>query len=131
MFLDASAAIAVLAREEDEVLISQKLFSSACLLFSPLAYYETCVGLARALSMDPDKAETLVRKLLESLQVRTVDLTAEIGFAAVAAHTRFGKGRHRASLNMGDCFAYACAKVHKVPLLCKGDDFIHTDIELA
>ena len=65
MFLDASAAIAVLALEEDEVLISQKLFSSACLLFSPLAYYETCVGLARALSMHPDKAETLVQKLLE------------------------------------------------------------------
>ena len=32
---------------------------------------------------------------------------------------------------MGDCFAYACAKVHKVPLLCKGDDFVHTDIEIA
>jgi ribonuclease VapC len=45
---------------------------------------------------------------------------------------RYGKGQHsKARLNMGDSFAYACARVHKATLLCKGDDFIHTDIELA
>ena len=131
MFLDASAAIAVLARETDEPLISKKLAAGALLLFSPLAYYETNVGLARALKMEPDKAEALVKAMLDAIQVRIIDITPEIGFVAISAHGRFGKGRHRASLNMGDCFAYACAKVHKVPLLCKGDDFIHTDIELT
>jgi ribonuclease VapC len=44
---------------------------------------------------------------------------------------RFGKGRHPARLNMGDCFAYACARAHGVPLLFKGDDFGLTDIEVA
>jgi ribonuclease VapC len=44
---------------------------------------------------------------------------------------RFGKGRHRAQLNMGDCFAYACARRQGAPLLFKGDDFGRTDIEVA
>jgi ribonuclease VapC len=131
MFLDASAAIAILAREEDEVIIAEKLASAALVLFSPLSYYETCVGLARVLGGHPNDSEVIVREMLQTIQVRTVDLSAEIGIEAVKAHMRFGKGRHRARLNMGDCFAYACARFHKVPLLCKGDDFIHTDIELA
>jgi ribonuclease VapC len=50
---------------------------------------------------------------------------------AVEAFDRSGKGGHRAGLNMGDCFAYACAKAHSVPLLFKGDDFIHTAIVRA
>jgi ribonuclease VapC len=43
----------------------------------------------------------------------------------------YGRGRHKAALNFGDCFAYACAKTLDVPLLCKGDDFPQTDIKLA
>jgi len=43
----------------------------------------------------------------------------------------YGKGRHPARLNFGDCFAYACAKILGVPLLCKGNDFAQTDIKLA
>ncbi len=50
---------------------------------------------------------------------------------ALDAFNRFGKGRHPAQLNMGDCFAYACAKTHGVPLLFKGDDFSQTDIAIA
>jgi ribonuclease VapC len=50
---------------------------------------------------------------------------------ALDAHARFGKGVHPAKLNMGDCFAYACARANGVPLLYKGDDFALTDIEPA
>jgi ribonuclease VapC len=50
--------------------------------------------------------------------------------AAKAAYRRYGRGtRHAANLNMGDCFAYALAKTKRLPLLFKGDDFIHTDVE--
>ena len=48
---------------------------------------------------------------------------------ALEAHARFGRGRHPARLNMGDCFAYACARSRGVPLLYKGEDFALTDIE--
>ena len=101
------------------------------LLTSPLAYYESCLGLVRASKLELHEAEQQVTALFKQLNFEIVELTDVIGQIAVAAHTRFGKGRHKAALNMGDCFAYACAKVHRVPLLCKGDDFIHTDIELA
>lgn len=47
------------------------------------------------------------------------------------AYAEFGKGRHPAALNMGDCFAYACAKANGATLLCKGDDFGKTDIRVA
>jgi ribonuclease VapC len=50
---------------------------------------------------------------------------------ALDAFRRYGKGRHPAALNFGDCFAYACAKHHKVPLLHKGNDFSQTDILTA
>jgi ribonuclease VapC len=47
------------------------------------------------------------------------------------AFTDFGKGRHRAGLNFGDCFSYALASTQDEPLLCKGNDFRHTDIEIV
>jgi ribonuclease VapC len=47
---------------------------------------------------------------------------------ALDAHRRFGKGRHPAGVNFGDCFAYACAKTNNARLLYKGDDFTHTDL---
>ncbi|HEX2891440.1 type II toxin-antitoxin system VapC family toxin, partial [Vineibacter terrae] len=66
------------------------------------------------------------------LDARTISITPEIGMAAIAAHARYGKGRgHKAQLNLGDCFAYACAKHLRMPLLCVGNDFIHTDIKVA
>jgi ribonuclease VapC len=131
VFVDASAAVAALTGESDGELIARKAFNSPIVLFSAMAYYETCLGMARAIQIDPELAETKVQHFLKYIQATTVAINAEMGVAAVRAHIRFGKGRHKAGLNMGDCFAYACAKVHKVPLLCKGNDFIHTDIELA
>ena len=50
---------------------------------------------------------------------------------AADAYAHFGKGRHPAALNMGDCFAYACAKANKAKLLFKGNDFSKTDIDVA
>lgn len=50
---------------------------------------------------------------------------------AIDAYARYGKGRHPAALNMGDCHAYACAKAHGARLLFKGDDFSRTDIDRA
>uniref|UniRef100_B0T062 PIN domain-containing protein n=1 Tax=Caulobacter sp. (strain K31) TaxID=366602 RepID=B0T062_CAUSK len=81
------------------------------------------------------KGLTEAARLLDSLQ-RSVDaqivtIGAPEQAAAIDAHARFGKGVHTAKLNMGDCFAYACARTNGVPLLYKGDDFALTDIEPA
>ena len=131
MFLDASAVVSILSREADADSLSAKLAQSPIILFSALAHYETCVGYARTRGVAPDAAEKIVLDFLKDIHGEMIDLDEKIARQAMQAHARFGKGRHKASLNMGDCFAYACAKVHRVPLLCKGDDFTHTDIELA
>ena len=62
---------------------------------------------------------------------RSSPFEPETAALAIDAYARFGKGRHPAGLNFGDCFAYACARHFDVPLLYKGDDFALTDIRAA
>ena len=68
---------------------------------------------------------------IERTPVEIIPITAEIGRIAIDAFARFGRGNHPARLNMGDCFAYACARSLGVPLLAKGGDFAQTDVALA
>ena len=68
---------------------------------------------------------------LEKAEIELAPVTPEHVEAARRAWRRFGKGNHRAALNFGDCFAYALAKTTREPLLFKGDDFAHTDVEAA
>lgn len=70
-------------------------------------------------------------ELIEALGVKVVEFGGRHVEAAREAFRRFGKGRHRAALNFGDCCAYALAKTLDVPLLFKGDDFALTDIKSA
>ena len=69
--------------------------------------------------------------LIEILGLKTVDVDRAQAGRALDAFTRFGKGRHPARLNLGDCFAYALAATLNEPLLFKGDDFARTDIAPA
>ena len=131
MFVDASAAIAVLTDEDDAGMLVQKLEQAQRVLMSPLALYETVAGLARKRDCPVEEAQALVDLFVAEVRAEVVDISPEIGRVAVEAFAMFGKGRHRADLNMGDCFAYACARGHGVPLLFKGNDFIHTDIDTA
>lgn len=72
-----------------------------------------------------------LRLTLQRGGIDVVPVDAEAAWTAHAAWQRFGKGRHPAGLNFGDCFAYALAKNLSVPLLYKGDDFSQTDITAA
>ena len=129
--VDASALVAIIARESGWEALEAKLRSATSPRTSPIARYEAILAAARLKDGDLTHAEQLVNDLGRTHRIATVSITPEIGHAALAAFDRFGTGRHRASLNMGDCFSYACAKIHRVALLCKGDDFIHTDIRIA
>jgi ribonuclease VapC len=131
MFVDASAIIAVLANEPELPLMSDKLNAARQVLVSPLAVYEASLGFARILEGNLVTSATGVRDFLAATKARVVPIDDAIGELALDAFRQYGKGRHRAGLNMGDCFSYACAKMHRVPLLFKGDDFIHTDIRIA
>jgi ribonuclease VapC len=70
----------------------------------------------------------LVERFLNGFDIVVVPVGREEYRAAARAHNRFGKGRDPARLNMGDGFAYACARTHAVPLLFRGEDFGLTDV---
>jgi ribonuclease VapC len=131
MMIDASALVAVLLREPEAVYLVQAIADARSPFTSPVALFETTVALMRVNRWSAEKAEAAVRELLKtaSIEVRAInDATASL---AASAFDRFGKGRHPAGLNLGDCFAYACAKANDAPLLYKGGDFTKTDIQNA
>jgi ribonuclease VapC len=129
VFVDASAFAAILLSEPDVEALERRLrLSSTELIVSPLAMFETVLAIAPKLRLTLAAAEIRVLEYA-SFDMMIVPITPEIGRLALDARSRYGKGTdHPAQLNMGDCFAYACAKAHGVPLLYKGDDFVHTDL---
>ncbi|MGC2521767.1 MAG: type II toxin-antitoxin system VapC family toxin [Stellaceae bacterium] len=131
MFLDASAMIAIIVREADANALESRLGQAAKVYTSPIAVYETVLGLARIGHISVGAANAMLDEFLQEVRVLVVPISADIGRSALAAFERYGKGRHQAALNMGDCFAYACARSIDVPLLCKGDDFPRTDLALG
>jgi ribonuclease VapC len=123
--VDTSVIVAIL-REEDDAAIWIELFDQTPKsLMSVVSFVETSMVIyGRDRETDPSE----VTDLLSALRVEIAPVSLEQGDAAIAAFLGYGKGRHRAALNIADCFSYALAKVQKSPLLFKGDDFIHTDI---
>ena len=94
-------------------------------LMSTASYLETAIVVEQRFG-EPGGRE--LDLWLHRAGVDLVSVDAEQADIARSAYRRFGKGRNRAGLNYGDCFAYALAKVSGEPLLYKGDDFAHTDI---
>ncbi len=133
MFLDASANVAILAGESDAAFLSTKLPEAAVRITSPIAVFEAVLALAREGGGDIAKARSVVTRFLQAAMIEVVDVGPAECEAALDAYDRYGKGRHPARLNMGDCFAYAyaCARTHGAPLLFKSDDFTKTDVAIA
>ena len=131
MFVDASAIIAIIGDEDDALSLAARLGQASKIFVSPMALYEAVAGLARKRACPIVDADQLVDLFVDETQAQIIPISAAIGRTAIMAFNQYGKGRHKADLNMGDCFAYACAKAYRVPLLFKGNDFVHTDIEIA
>lgn len=131
MFVDASAIVAIIADEDDGAALARRLSVAPRRYTSPIAVYETILGIARIRGGPVTAVSALIDEFIQRLDIDTVPITVEIGRAAIDAFARFGRGRHPARLKMGDCFAYACARELGVPLLFKGDDFSQTDIAAA
>ena len=129
MFMDTSANVALITGEPDSGVLAAALAQADVRLTSPLVRLEACAVLATRLDISPEQAEGLFEDLLAEAGIDIMPVTDDIGRAAVACFAAYGKGRHAARLNIVDCFSYACAKALGAPLLFKGDDFAHTDIE--
>ena len=127
MILDSSALLAVLYRESDAAQYEGLIATSECRLSIANALEVAIVVEARG----GVEAGQELDAFIESTSIELVPVTAEHFIAARRAWRRFGKGRHPAALNFGDCFAYALADVTSEPLLFKGGDFALTDVRAA
>ena len=129
MIVDTSALIAILLGEPETVAFATMLDAADNLSISAATYLEFSIVIDKrknpALSNQIDE-------IIERFDIYIEHVTAEQARIARQAYRDFGKSSgHPASLNFGDCFAYALARVKREPLLYKGDDFVHTDIRSA
>jgi ribonuclease VapC len=131
MFVDASALTAILVEESDAQELLVRLNRHPHRVTSPMAVWETVVAVARELKLPVDAAHEAVEGFLALAAITVLSIPAETRMLAIQAFDRYGKSRHPAALNFGDCFAYACAKEGGMPLLYKGNDFALTDVEPA
>jgi ribonuclease VapC len=128
VIVDTSVIIAILKDEPDATAIGATLSRSSDRRMSAVSYVEAGVV------VDSNRNPILSRRfddLLRDVEISVEPVTLNQARIARQAYRDFGKGRHRAGLNLGDCFAYALAKDKREPLLFKGDDFCHTDVEPA
>lgn len=128
MTLDSSALVAVLFAEPGYLDLVDRMLEADHLRVGAPTLVEASIVVAGR-RRTPGRGE--VEGLVKELGVTVVPFAETHWFAAVDAFARFGRGRHAASLNLGDCFAYATARVAGDTLLFVGDDFRKTDIRPA
>jgi len=126
VIVDSSALLAVILNEDDESRFATAMIDAPTLLISAANWVETAIVVDS--HMNPAAVVRFV-DLAEALQLQIEPVTIEDAYLSRSAHSEFGRGRHRARLNYGDCFAYALAKRRGEPLLFKGNDFAQTDVE--
>jgi len=131
MFVDASALVAMIAREPEAAQLGLRTRQASVRYTSPVASYEAVLAISRIRRAPIAEAQGVLDRFIARASIQIMPITVEIGRLAIEAFARFGRGNHPARLNMGDCFAYACARSLGVPLLCKGDDFAQTDIAIV
>lgn len=129
MVVDSSAIIAIARREPEAIMFSRILERTPRKLIAAPTYLECAFVMA---GIAPTKGIAFLQGLVADAMITIIPFGERELEAALQARLMYSRGSgHRAKLNYGDCFSYALAKARSVPLLFKGDDFIHTDIEPA
>ena len=128
MVIDTSAVVAILFDEEDGLRYGDAIAGAATRLVSAVTRVElTCVVEGRK----GDAGRERLERFLALTNAEIVTVTPQQATLAIGAFRHYGKGRHPAGLNIGDCFSYALASATGYPLLFKGDDFGQTDLRSA
>jgi ribonuclease VapC len=128
MVIDSSGLLAILLGEQDAEAFARAIADDAKRLVSAVSALEA------AIVIHARKGHAGVRELdllFHAARVTVVSLDADQVLLAREAYERFGKGHHRAALNLGDCCSYALARSSGEPLLFKGDDFSRTDVAVV
>lgn len=125
MVLDTSALLAVLQDEAERRSFNEAIEAADSVALSVASFVETSIVIEARHGAEGLRA---LDRFIERSGIVVAGVDLEQGRAARDAFSRFGKGRHAAALNFGDCFSYALATVLGEPLLFKGEDFARTDI---
>jgi ribonuclease VapC len=125
MVIDTSALLAILQDEPERRSFNEAIEAAESRLLSVASLVEVSIAIEARYGNDGLRELDL---FLDRAAIELVPVDAEQARLARLGFSRFGKGRHRAGLNFGDCFAYALARVRDEPLLFKGDDFPQTDV---
>lgn len=128
MIVDSSAVVAVLLRESRQEELAVKLDDAKVVAVGAPTLFE--IGMVMVGVMG-ERGRGLVALFLESFEVEVIPFGEAHWQTAVEAFSRYGKGRHPAKLNYGDCMSYATSRIAEEPLLYIGNDFAQTDIEAA
>ena len=128
MILDTSALLAVLLRESDAEQFDSAIAEASVVRISVASYFETAIYVDRN---GDEVRRAMLDTFIRQFSIQIEPVTVEQAFLARQAFVLFGKGRHKAALNFGDCFTYALAKAYGEPLLFKGNDFGYTDLEFV
>ena len=125
MIIDSSALIAIILDEPDAIACMAKLSRASSLSLSAVTLTETSMVL---LSRGGQVKLDVLDAFLTQIDAEVVPVDRVQALLAREAFDRYGKGRHKARLNLGDCFVYALTKYYDEPLLFLGDDFTETDL---
>ena len=125
MVVDSSALVSIILEADDRPHYVKALDSDSKRFMSTASFVESSIVVEKRRG-----AEGLMRldQLIERSSIELVPVDVIQAYIARSAYRRYGKGRHRAALNFGDCFAYALAMTLNEPLLFKGNDFSRTDV---
>ena len=125
MIVDTSVVIAIIFGESDAGTLARAISAASSCRLSAATFLEVSI---LAESRSGDKGIRLLDSFLQESRAIIEPVTEEQALLARQGYSDFGKGRHPASLNFGDCFSYALAKATGEPLLFKGEDFRKTDV---
>lgn len=128
MIVDTSALLAILFLEEDAEQYAAAVAGALICRMSAANFLEAAINID---SRGDAEASRQLDHFIRQAAIEIAAITLPQVQVARQAYQDFGKGRHKASLNFGDCFAYALARDKNEPLLFKGNDFIHTDITIV
>ncbi|MFJ1765795.1 type II toxin-antitoxin system VapC family toxin [Amycolatopsis sp. NPDC088138] len=128
MIIDSSAIVAILRQEPDHERLEERLAEADSPKIGAPTLVEVGIVLTARLGA---RGRLVLARFLQDNHIVTAPFGEEHAEVAIEAFKQYGKGHHPAKLNMGDCYSYATAKIAREPLLCIGDDFPQTDLELV
>ena len=125
MILDSSAILALLLGEPHAARLMRRMHTASILAVAAPTLLETAMVLSGRL---PGDTRQLLNEFVREFEIEVIGFSREHFDVAADAFYRYGKGRHPAALNFGDCMSYAAARLSGLPLLFVGDDFPQTDM---